>query len=137
VSSYLTFRILKGLFVVVLISVLTFIVMRLMPGDPVYLLLGEGQIPITDAQIAAIRAKWGLDRPLHEQYFVWAGNLLRGDFGESLIRAGVPVRDMIFEAIPSPRCSTCTRWGWRSWSRSPSASPRPCAATRGSTTPPT
>ncbi len=98
--SYLTFRILKGAFVVVLISVLTFIVMRMMPGDPVYLLLGEGQIPITDAQIAAIRAKWGLDRPLPEQYFVWAGNLLRGDFGESLIRAGVPVRDMIFEAMP-------------------------------------
>ena len=99
-SSYLTFRILKGLFVVVLISVLTFIVMRLMPGDPVYLLLGEGQIPITDAQIAAIRAKWGLDRPLTEQYWVWATNLLRGDFGESLIRAGVPVRQMIFEAMP-------------------------------------
>lgn len=98
--SYLTFRILKGLFVVVLISVLTFIVMRLMPGDPVYLLLGDGQIPITDEQIAAIRAKWGLDRPLPEQYLVWAANLLRGDFGESLIRAGVPVRDMIFEAMP-------------------------------------
>jgi ABC-type dipeptide/oligopeptide/nickel transport system permease component len=54
VSNYLTFRILKGAFVVVLISVLTFVIMRMMPGDPVYLLLGEGQIPITDAQIAAI-----------------------------------------------------------------------------------
>jgi peptide/nickel transport system permease protein len=100
VSSYLTFRILKGLFVVVLISVVTFVIMRLMPGDPVYMLLGEGQIPITDAQIEAVRTKWGLDRPLHVQYFVWAGNLLRGDFGESLIRAGVPVRQMIFEAVP-------------------------------------
>jgi peptide/nickel transport system permease protein len=100
VSSYLTFRILKGLFVVVLISVLTFVVMRMMPGDPVYLLLGEGQIPITDEMIQTIRAKWGLDRPLPEQYLVWAGNLLRGDFGTSLIRQGVPVRQMIFEAIP-------------------------------------
>ncbi len=99
-SSYLTFRILKGLFVVVIISVLTFIVMRMMPGDPVYLLLGEGQIQITDAQIREIRERWGLDRPLPEQYLVWAFNLLRGDFGESLIRAGVPVRQMIFEAIP-------------------------------------
>jgi peptide/nickel transport system permease protein len=98
--NYLAFRIIKGAFVVVLISVLTFVIMRLMPGDPVYMLLGEGQIPITDAQIAAIRAKWGLDRPLPEQFFLWAANLLRGDFGESLIRAGVPVRHMIFEAIP-------------------------------------
>lgn len=99
-SNYLAFRILKGAVVVVLISVLTFIVMRMMPGDPVYLLLGDGQIPITDEMIAAIRAKWGLDRPLHEQYFVWASNLIRGDFGTSLIRTGVPVRDMIFQAIP-------------------------------------
>lgn len=98
--NYLTFRILKGALVVVLISLMTFVIMRLMPGDPVYLLLGEGQIPITDAQIQAMRVKWGLDRPLHEQYLVWAGNLLRGDFGTSLIRQGVPVRQMIFEAIP-------------------------------------
>lgn len=99
-SNYLAFRILKGAIVVVLISILTFIVMRMMPGDPVYLLLGDGQIPITDEMIAAIRAKWGLDRPLPEQYLVWASNLLRGDFGTSLIRTGVPVRDMIFQAIP-------------------------------------
>lgn len=99
-SSYLTFRIFKGAAVVVLISLVTFVIMRLMPGDPVYLLLGEGQIPITDAQIQAIRARWGLDRPYYEQYLIWAGNLLRGDFGTSLIRPGVPVRQMIFDAIP-------------------------------------
>jgi peptide/nickel transport system permease protein len=99
-SSYVTFRILKGLLVVVLISIVTFVIMRLMPGDPVYLLLGEGQIQITQEQIAAIRTRWGLDRPYHEQYFIWAGNLLRGDFGESLVRRGVPVGQMIREAVP-------------------------------------
>lgn len=99
-SGYLTFRILRGLLVVVLISLLTFVMMRLIPGDPVFMLLGEGQVRITEAQIEAIRAQWGLDRPYHEQFFVWVGNLLRGDFGTSLIRTGVPVRQMIFEAIP-------------------------------------
>ncbi len=99
-SSYITFRLLKGMLVVLLISIATFVIMRLMPGDPVYLLLGEGQIQITQAQIEAIREKWGLNRPYHEQYLIWAGNLLRGDFGQSLIRTGVPVRQMIFEAIP-------------------------------------
>lgn len=99
-SSYVTFRLFKGALVVFLISIATFIIMRLMPGDPVYLLLGEGQIQITEAQIEAIREKWGLNRPYHEQYLIWAGNLLRGDFGQSLIRTGVPVRQMIFEAIP-------------------------------------
>ena len=99
-SGYLTFRLLRGALVIVLISVMTFVIMRLMPGDPVFLLLGEGQVQITEAQIEAIRQKWGLDLPYYQQYFVWAGNLLRGDFGTSLIRSGVPVRQIIFEAMP-------------------------------------
>jgi ABC-type dipeptide/oligopeptide/nickel transport system permease component len=97
---YIAVRILQGLVVIFLISVATFIIMRLMPGDPVYLLLGEGQLRISQEQIEAIRARWGLDRPYHEQYLIWIGNFIRGDFGESLIRTGVPVRQMIFEAVP-------------------------------------
>ncbi len=97
---YVTRRILQGILVIVLISVGTFIVIRLMPGDPTYLLLGEGEIRISEEQMEAIRRRWGLDRPYHEQYLVWAWNLLRGDFGDSLIRTGIPVRQMIFESIP-------------------------------------
>ncbi|MEM7738168.1 MAG: ABC transporter permease [Deinococcota bacterium] len=100
VKNYFAFRVLKGLLVVFLISIITFIIMRLMPGDPVYLLLGEGNVQITQEQIDAIHAKWGLDRPYHEQYLVWARNLFVGDFGESIIRMGVPIRQMIFEAVP-------------------------------------
>ena len=97
---YITRRLLQGSLVIFLISLITFAVMRLMPGDPVYLLLGEGEIRISQEQIEAIKARWGLDRPYYEQYLVWAWNLLRGDFGDSLIRTGVPVREMIFEAMP-------------------------------------
>ena len=97
---YVARRILQGILVIVLISVGTFIVIRLMPGDPTYLLLGEGEIRISAEQLEAIRRRWGLDRPYHEQYLVWAWNLLRGDFGDSLIRTGIPVRQMIFESIP-------------------------------------
>jgi peptide/nickel transport system permease protein len=93
-------RLLQGALVVFLISVVTFVIMRMMPGDPTAFLLGEGDVRISQEQIDAIKAKWGLDRPLHEQYLMWAGNLLRGDFGNSIIRIGVPVRQMIFEAIP-------------------------------------
>ncbi|HRW07519.1 MAG TPA: ABC transporter permease [Caldilineaceae bacterium] len=98
--NYIISRLLQGALVIFLISIVTFVIMRMLPGDPVMLLLGEGEIQITQEQIDAIRAKWGLDRPYPEQYLVWAGNLLRGDFGDSLIRRGVPVRDMIFEAMP-------------------------------------
>ncbi len=97
---YIAVRLIQGIIVIFFVSVATFIIMRLMPGDPVFLLLGEGEIRISDEQIEAIKAKWGLNRPYHEQYLLWVSNLLRGDMGESLIRRGVPVRDMIFEAIP-------------------------------------
>lgn len=98
--KYITRRILQAILVVFLISVATFIIMRLIPGDPVRLLLGEGEIQITQEQMDAIRAKWGLDKPYYVQYWAWVSNLVRGDFGTSLVRRGVPVRDMIFQAIP-------------------------------------
>ena len=99
-GRYLLVRITQGLIVIFLISVGTFIIMRMMPGDPVMLLLGEGEIRITEDQILAIKEKWGLNEPYYKQYLVWAANLLRGDFGTSLIRTGVPIRDMIMEAMP-------------------------------------
>ena len=98
--SYLISRLLQGIVVIFLISVVTFIIMRMMPGDPVRLLMGEGSVRLNQEQIDAIRAKWGLDRPYYEQYLIWAGGMLRGDFGESLIRRGVTVGDMIWEAMP-------------------------------------
>ncbi len=99
-GRYLAVRLFQGLLVILLISIVTFAIMRLLPGDPVRLLLGEGEVRISQEQIEAIRHRWGLDRPYHEQYFIWLGNMVTGDFGESLIRTGTPVREMIFEAIP-------------------------------------
>lgn len=99
-SRFITVRLFHGLIVVLFISVATFTIMRLLPGDPVFLLLGEGEVRISDEQIKAIRHKWGLDRPYHEQYLIWLSNMVRGDFGDSLIRTGMPVRQMIFEAMP-------------------------------------
>jgi peptide/nickel transport system permease protein len=97
---YITVRLLQGAVVIFLISVATFVIMRLLPGDPVYLLLGEGQVQITPEQMEAIRTKWGLDKPYYQQYLIWVNNMFSGNFGTSLIRKGVPVRDMILEAAP-------------------------------------
>ncbi|MEN9222516.1 MAG: ABC transporter permease [Thermostichus sp. BF3_bins_97] len=99
-GRYLIARISQGILVVLLISLITFIIVRLIPGDPVDLLLGEGQVPITEAQVEAIRRQWGLDRPLWEQYLTWMGKMLTGNFGTSIIRTGVPVNRMIWEAVP-------------------------------------
>ena len=99
-GRYLVVRLTQGAIVIFLISLVTFAIMRLMPGDPVMLLLGEGQVRISEEQIEAIKERWGLNEPYYKQYLIWAGSLARGDFGESLIRSGVPVGEMIWEAIP-------------------------------------
>lgn len=99
-GQFLAKRILQGLLVIFLISIVTFIIMRLMPGDPVKLLLGDGQVRMTQEQMDRIRAAWGLDDPYYMQYLKWAGNFVTGNLGESIIRRGVPVSDMIFEALP-------------------------------------
>src|SRR5206468_4065743 len=62
------------------------------------LYFGEGQVQFSQAQEEIIRHSWGLDKPWPEQYVDWAGNMLTGNFGESIIRQGVPVSTIIFEA---------------------------------------
>lgn len=101
-ARYTVVRLAEGLVVLLLISVATFLIMRLLPGDPVMILLGEGGggIRMTEEQIEAIHRKWGLDDPWHVQYLLWVKNMFTGNFGQSIFRPGVPVREMIFEAIP-------------------------------------
>lgn len=94
--SYLIQRLLQGLLVVFLVSLLTFIVMQLAPGDPVRLLVGQAYV--TPDQLEAIRAKWGLDDPWYVQYWTWVSNLARGDLGTSIMRQGVPISDMVADA---------------------------------------
>lgn len=94
--SYLIQRLAQGLIVIFLVSLLTFIVMQLAPGDPVRLLVGQAYV--TPDQLEAIRAKWGLDEPWYIQYWTWVSNLARGDLGTSIIRQGVPISDMVIDA---------------------------------------
>jgi ABC-type dipeptide/oligopeptide/nickel transport system permease component len=95
---YLAARLLQSLVVILLVSVGTFGMMHLVPGDPVHLLLGESGAFVTTEVLENIRAHWGLDRPWYEQFLSWFGNMLRGDMGQSMVRRGVPVSQMILEA---------------------------------------
>jgi ABC-type dipeptide/oligopeptide/nickel transport system permease component len=82
--------------VIFMVSLLTFIVMQLAPGDPVRLLVGQAYV--TPDQLDAIRDKWGLNDPWYVQYWTWASNLARGDLGTSIMRQGVPISEMVAEA---------------------------------------
>jgi peptide/nickel transport system permease protein len=75
------------------ISVIVFMLVHLVPGDVVTVLLGPTATP--EAR-DALRKIFGLDRPLVVQYFVWLGDVLRGDFGDSL-RTGQPVMSSILD----------------------------------------
>lgn len=95
---YVTGRLLQGVAVIFLVSFATFGVLQLAPGSPVDILIGDARV--TQAQVDAIERKWGLDQPWHRQYLTWLGNIATGDFGQSVIRSGTPVGQMLLEAAP-------------------------------------
>ena len=64
-------------------SVMIFAIMRLIPGDPVLMMLGDD---FTQDAYQRMRTKLGLDRSIVVQYVLWLGNVLRGDFGDSLLQ---------------------------------------------------
>ena len=100
----MTQYIIRRLFYVVLsaavLSVVAFIIIQLPPGDFVtrfvYQMEQRGLV-VDEAMMRALYQRFGFDRPLHEQYFKWIGNIvLRGDFGESMA-FNAPVSELIGE----------------------------------------
>ena len=90
-----------GLFIptVLLVTVIVFVVMRLIPGDPALAILSADDAAYTEQELAELRKELGTDRPIVVQYFDWMSGLLRGDFGTSFWWNG-PVMDRLGERIP-------------------------------------
>jgi peptide/nickel transport system permease protein len=82
---------------VVLVSLFSFVILHIGPGDPALLLAGE--FP-TEESIAEIRALYGFDRPIWQQYLAWAGQLLQGNLGTSL-QSQEPVAHLILSRLPN------------------------------------
>lgn len=86
-------------------ATLAFVAFRIIPGDPVEVMLGP-QAQVSDAVKDAIRADLGLDRPVFEQYGAFVGRLLRGDLGESY-QLRLPVGEVIGRQLgPTLQLST-------------------------------
>lgn len=95
--TYALRRLLEAVPILLGVSLLTFLMLHLTPGDPAVLIGG----PTASAEdIENIRARLNLDRPLPEQYLTYLGGLLRGDLGESLQRRE-RVIDMILVRLPN------------------------------------
>jgi peptide/nickel transport system permease protein len=80
------------------VSIVTFALIHLIPGDALDALIGT-QYALTEAQAAALRSYFGIDKPLHVQYWVWLTSALQGDMGYS-IRTGKPVLPQILAHYP-------------------------------------
>lgn len=97
-STFIVRRIGLALVQLLLVCVLVFAMLRLIPGDPVLVILGSERTPPPEA-IAAVREKLGLNKPLVVQFADWFGNLARLDLSKSLVD-GYPVADEVFSRLP-------------------------------------
>jgi len=96
--EFIITRLLMTIPTVLLLATIVFIVMRVMPGDPVVSLMGSKVG--SEEQIEIIRHALGLDRPLHIQYTEYIFNLVRGDLGYSMVRSN-PVLEEILTHLPA------------------------------------
>jgi peptide/nickel transport system permease protein len=85
--GYISRRLFHLLLIMVGVSVLVFLMLRMIPGDPARLLLGEYASP---EELARLRTQLGLDQSYLTQYAIYIKNLLQGDFGKS-VRTGAPI----------------------------------------------
>jgi peptide/nickel transport system permease protein len=99
-QTFILRRLFQGVTVLLLLTFLVFLVMRLLPGDPVLLYYAQGEVAsFTPEQLDAVRAEYGLDKPLLVQYVVWIFNALQGDLGKSIFY-NEKVSTLLFERMP-------------------------------------
>ena len=97
-QRFIMIRIGQALIAVVVVSIIVFSLSHL-SGDPLTVLLPMGDVSPED--IDAIRAKWGLDKPIITQYGVFMSNALRGDFGNSYAFGGETAMGMVISRFPA------------------------------------
>jgi len=95
-GRYILQRLLQAIPILALVSLISFSIMHLVPGDPATLIGGPSATP---AELQAIRENLGLDKPFHVQLFKFYGGVLQGDLGRSLL-LGKPVLEATIERLP-------------------------------------
>lgn len=97
--NYLITRLLLTVPTVWILVTLVFVIMRLIPGDPVTATIKPGEDP---ERIAELQARVGVDKPMHEQYINYLGDIITGDFGNSItVEPDRPVIDIIARRLPA------------------------------------
>lgn len=98
-TQYITRRVLLAIPVILVVTILSFLLIHMAPGDPIELLVNPRMLKNPEI-VNSIREKYGLDRPLYVQYFVWLRNICTGDFGESLYLEQ-PISNLLMQRWPN------------------------------------
>ncbi len=99
-TAYIIRRLMLGVIILLLVTLLVFLAMRLLPGDPLVIFISQSQTEVySPEQLAELRHEYGLDKSLPVQYISWLGNILRGDMGKS-INLGQDVGYLISTRLP-------------------------------------
>jgi len=96
--SYIIRRILMAIPLLIGITILSFAIVKAAPGGPVSMLMDPTMKP-SDRE--KFEEKYGLNDPIYIQYGKWLGNMAKGDFGNSLIKRGIPVSELIMNRLPN------------------------------------
>jgi peptide/nickel transport system permease protein len=85
-TAYIIRRLILGVFILFIVTLIVFFAMRLLPGDPLVIFMGQqaSSGTMSQEQLESLRHEYGLDKPVMIQYFDWLGGLLRGDLGTSI-----------------------------------------------------
>lgn len=99
--QYLIRRFLLALLTIFGVTIVIFVAMRVLPGDPLAMIYGEGQgiYVLSEEEVAAARASLGLDKPLYQQYLSWMADIASGDLGHSFW-VDTPIIDTILRRGP-------------------------------------
>jgi peptide/nickel transport system permease protein len=102
-ARYFVQRVLQLIPVLILVSIAVFLIIRIIPGDPVLVMLGidpEERARISEEQYEVLKHQLGFDRPIYVQYVNWVSKIVQGDMGLSL-RSRRPIFEVIFERYPA------------------------------------
>jgi len=99
-TTYIIRRLIQSLFVLLIVTIIVFLAMRLLPGDPILMMVTADALKeASEEHIAALRHEFGLDKPLFVQYANWLSGAVRGDLGKSILH-GDSVTTEIVRRIP-------------------------------------
>src|SRR5437899_10473817 len=94
--TYVLRRLLEIVPTILMITLVVFVMMRSIPGDPVVALLGDA---FNEEDAVKVRTEYGLDKPILVQYVIWLGKLVQGDWGTSIL-SGRPVLKDVMIRLP-------------------------------------